>query len=337
MIVILPYMLLIADDVNLLLQLGVEIFPRDIAAPGADCRNTLRAIMRLWMPLADAILRSVVRSVPDPAVAQANKLSSLFPVSQQQMWGQSTGLHIGVPAEPQSQLSPAMMTKIHDRVSNIKRRVSLCDISSPAETSGECPTLSAEDDCNDVIVFISKMIPVRVAELSPADAAWISASMEESGDSPDDLYAGDKEVFLALGRVFAGTLRSHDRRALHVLGHHYNPYLPNEPGEFAMTKIQTVAVPESLGLYMCLGPSVCPVSAVPAGNVVAIFGLHSYILKSATLCSSPHCFPMAAITFQAKPMLRVAVEPVHHNDLRKLEEGMRKLYQYDPVVEVSLV
>jgi ribosome assembly protein 1 len=294
--------------------------------------------MRQWMPLADAILRSVVRCIPDPAVAQANKLSSLFPVTQQQPGSPLGGLPIGGLIEPQAVVSSEMADMIRDNMNKIKQRVSLCDTTSPSIASeGSQEVASAGGDNDDVVVFISKMIPVRVAELSVVDAAFISASMAENTDgASDDLYAGDKEVFLALGRVFAGTLRSHDKRAIHVIGHHYNPYHVDDQGNMGMTKIQTVALPESLGLYMCLGPSVCPVSAVPAGNVVAIFGLHSYILKSATLCSSPYCFPMAAITFQAKPMLRVAVEPVHHNDLRNLEDGMRKLYQYDPVVEVSI-
>ena len=82
--------------------------------------------------------------------------------------------------------------------------------------------------------------------------------------------------------------------------------------------------------------AVLPVDSVPAGNVVCIFGLQDYVLKSSTLCSTPLSLPMKAITFQTKPMLRVAVEPKNHFNLRDLEAGLQQLYQYDPVVEVRL-
>ena len=78
-----------------------------------------------------------------------------------------------------------------------------------------------------------------------------------------------------------------------------------------------------------------PVESVPAGNIVCIYGLQDYILKSSTLCSTPLSLPMKAITFQTKPMLRVAVEPKNHYNLRDLEKGLQQLYQYDPVVEVG--
>lgn len=40
-------------------------------------------------------------------------------------------------------------------------------------------------------------------------------------------------------------------------------------------------------------------------------------------------------TIKAQPMVRVAVEPLDHKDLGRLEAGLQSLYQYDPVMEVS--
>ena len=45
---------------------------------------------------------------------------------------------------------------------------------------------------------------------------------------------------------------------------------------------------------------------------------------------------MKAITFQAKPVVRVAVEPLSHKDLSRLELGLQSLYQFDPAVEVGV-
>ncbi len=39
---------------------------------------------------------------------------------------------------------------------------------------------------------------------------------------------------------------------------------------------------------------------------------------------------------QAKPMVRVALEPTSHQDLVKVEKGLSELFMYDPVVEVGV-
>ena len=92
----------------------------------------------------------------------------------------------------------------------------------------------------------------------------------------------------------------------------------------------------ALGLYIMLGPSVTPVGQVPAGNIVGIFGLTELVLKTATLSSTWATYPMNSITFQSKPMLKVAVEPISHVDLRSLEHGLQLLHQFDPVVEIGI-
>jgi ribosome assembly protein 1 len=76
---------------------------------------------------------------------------------------------------------------------------------------------------------------------------------------------------------------------------------------------------DKIGCYVLLGPSVYPAHNVGAGNIVGIVGLEEYVLKTATLSDSWACFPLKAITFQSKPMLKVAVEPVSHKDLKALE------------------
>lgn len=94
--------------------------------------------------------------------------------------------------------------------------------------------------------------------------------------------------------------------------------------------------PNSFGLYLCFGPSVFPLEEASAGNIVGIVGLQEWVLKTGTLSSTWACSPMAAMTFQAKPLVRVAVEPLSHRDLPKVEAGLQSLYQYDPVVEVGV-
>ena len=55
---------------------------------------------------------------------------------------------------------------------------------------------------------------------------------------------------------------------------------------------------------MMMGRGLEHVSQVPAGCVLAIAGLGKAILKSATLCSSPVCFPLAPMLFQVSLLSR---------------------------------
>jgi ribosome assembly protein 1 len=78
-----------------------------------------------------------------------------------------------------------------------------------------------------------------------------------------------------------------------------------------------------------------PVDEVSAGNIVAIVGLDQLVLKTSTLATTWACQPLKAMTFQARPIVRVAVEPKNPLDFPRLEQGLMSLYQYDPAVEVG--
>lgn len=302
------------------IQIGVELPPREVNA--RDPRSTLQAIFRRWLPLSDAILRMVVRCVPSPVEAQAKRLPTLLDSSSQT---RSAGSVAAV--------SPALLA----RMATIKNSVGCCNSKGDAE----------------VVIFVSKMIPVKMSELAPRDAELFRQraalkAQSASGDVPTDSSATnlreDDEVFLALGRVFSGQVTRDSN--LFVLSNRHDPLVAaasldsseqgfdgEVPPELAATA--TRLTPQSIGLYLCLGPSVTPVDSVSAGNIVAIAGLDQLILKTATVSSSWACQPLRAMTFQARPMVRVAVEPRSHLDLGRLERGLASLYQYDPAVEVG--
>lgn len=52
--------------------------------------------------------------------------------------------------------------------------------------------------------------------------------------------------------------------------------------------------------------------------LLGIGGLQDFVLKSATLSTSPACPPFTPLNFEATPIVRVAVEPKHPS---KLQEG----------------
>ena len=57
------------------------------------------------------------------------------------------------------------------------------------------------------------------------------------------------------------------------------------------------------GLYLMMGRGLDRLHQVPAGNVIAIGGLGTAILKSATITSSPACRPLAPMLFQVSHLL----------------------------------
>ena len=68
--------------------------------------------------------------------------------------------------------------------------------------------------------------------------------------------------------------------------------------------------------------------------MLGINGCADYILKSATLSSTLACPPFTPIPLEAKPIVRVAVEPKQPSQLHRLVGGMKLLNQADPCVEV---
>ncbi|KAI4876963.1 hypothetical protein NFI96_017652 [Prochilodus magdalenae] len=67
-----------------------------------------------------------------------------------------------------------------------------------------------------------------------------------------------------------------------------------------------------------------------------IGGMEDFILKSATISTSPACPPFTPLNFEATPIVRVAIEPKHPSEMPKLVRGMRLLNQADPCAEVLI-
>lgn len=310
----------------------VELPPREVNP--RDPRATLQSIMRRWLPLADSILRMVVRNMPNPRDAQKARVETLF----HHLPGSTS---VSTDANEGEKILSTHFQKVVTSVEECRN-----DTEAP------------------LVVFVSKMMPVRVAELSKQDivmlnqqrsAKYISSQGLEGVENvvvPEDvLLKPDQEVFMALGRVFSGKLQRQSE--LYVLGNKYDPHIVIASHADQMDSLtvnsdhaqseqdgmlRKVLSPHAdrLGCYVLLGPSVYPAEEVGAGNIVGIVGLEDYVLKTATLSNSWACYPLKAITFQSKPMLKVAVEPSVHQDLKRLELGLQQLYQFDPVVEISV-
>lgn len=185
--------------------------------------------------------------------------------------------------------------------------------------------------CNDsadapCIVFVSKMfaVPLDLLPRRGPDGEPLP-DMEQELNGLGDV--GHQECFLAFARVFSGVLCAGQK--VLVLSPLHDP----TKGETGQKHVHEAVVQ---GLYMMMGRGLEPKASVSAGNLVAIRGLGQYILKTATLSTTPFCWPFRSMTFQAAPIMRVALEPSDPADLGALTRGLRLLNRADPFVEINI-
>jgi len=260
--------------------LGGQVPARALEHP--EPKQALRAVMRAWVPLSEAVLAMAVVHMPSPPAAAPTRVPRLLG---------------GKPGEVPRELAAALP---EDALVALRA----------AEAAVAC---SDSDPGAPLVVYVSKMVAVPFSSLprQPGEPAPANAT---------------DEVFLAFGRVYSGVV--HDGQLVHVLSAAYNPAQP------ASSQRQTAVI---RGVYMMMGRTLERLPAVPAGCVLALGGLETAILKSATLSSTPAVRPLAPMTFQAAPIVRVAVEPTNPADLPRLVEGLRLLNRADPFVEVAVL
>ena len=261
----------------------------------AETASAVRSVMRAWLPLAKAVLSNVAHALPSPADAAATRAPHLLGAS-----------------------------------GAARKRNELPSRPDEAEETAACSRAIAQcssDESAPVVAYVAKMVSVELADLPPQSAAAAAARAEaaaaeiDSGDAPP-------QIFVAVARVFSGVLTA--ATSLYVLN------AAHDPSDAACVEAAAARVlpPGSVELFLPMGRALEPVESVPAGNLVAIAGLSSRILKSATLASTPLSRALAPMSFPAAPIVRVAVEPSCATDLPQLEAGLRLLNQADPFVDV---
>ncbi|XP_010212306.1 PREDICTED: elongation factor Tu GTP-binding domain-containing protein 1 [Tinamus guttatus] len=152
--------------------------------------------------------------------------------------------------------------------------------------------------------------------------------------------ADNKESFIAFARVFSGVVRRGQK--IFVLGPKYDPaealhkLSPDCSATDDLPVVPHMTCCTLENLYLLMGRELEDLEEVPAGNVLGIGGLQDFVLKSATLSTSPACPPFTPLNFEATPIVRVAVEPKHPSDMPQLVRGMKLLNQADPCVQVLI-
>lgn len=271
--------------------------------PHEDHKTILSSIA-VKLSLGDGIQKAVTHS--DPRVSLRALMRSWLSLSSAILTMGVTYLPNPKQAAP-NRISRYLPKSLGDLKSNDDLAASLASI----ETAIRCCDTR---DSAPLVLYVSKMVSVPATSLPR---------------KPDQRsFNPHEEVFLGFGRVFAGNIK--ENQDVYVLQADYNPGVEDAHMSSSIAKVQI------RDLYLMMGRGLETLHQVPAGNVLALSGLETSILKSATLSSTHLCRPIAPLMFQATPIVQVAVEPAHPEDMDALEKGLQLLHRADPLVKVSL-
>ncbi|XP_063782012.1 elongation factor-like GTPase 1 [Pseudophryne corroboree] len=330
-------------------SLGLKTSPRE--SRHSDPKVHVNAICSQWLPVSQAVLNMVCRKLPSPLDNSAERVEKLLcpgsrrfdslpPQTQHlkdvflQCRSEETApiiifvskmFAVDAKAMPQNKQRPLTQEEIALRRELARQRHAEKMASNQGQEQAPSST-----ECQATVN----------SENTKGDPQTLTHESENLMHKPEKQEVEDKSHFIAFARVFSGVVRKGQR--IFVLGPKYNPIeaLLKLPPECLATAdlpdIPHMACCTVDNLYLLMGRELEDLEEVPAGNILGIGGLEDFILKSATLSTSPACPPFIPLNFEATPIVRVAVEPIHPSEMPQLVKGMKLLNQADPCVEVLI-
>lgn len=330
-------------------SLGLKIGARE--ARHSDPKVQINAICSQWLPISQAVLAMVCQKLPSPLDITAERVEKLMCAGSQtfdslppetqalkaafmKCGSEDTApviifvskmFAVDAKALPQNKPRPLTQEEIAERRERARRR----HAEKLAAAQGQAPVEPTQD--------------AGALEMSPQgeEPKGDEQGVESETPKPVPPEGSEQESFIAFARVFSGVARKGKR--IFVLGPKYSPleFLQQVPLGFSAPLEDLPPVPHMAcctleNLYLLMGRELEDLEEVPPGNVLGIGGLQDFVLKSATLCTSPSCPPFIPLNFEATPIVRVAIEPKHPSEMPQLVKGMKLLNQADPCVQVFI-
>lgn len=291
---------------HILDKLNIKTITRDMKHN--DIKIQIKAILEAWNPLAETILQQCHKIIPPPCAIPLEKIKYLL---NQHFFCE----------EPY----------LNECIENLIPHFEKCS------SNDEAP----------VVLYVSKMFCVHKSNLSqnkpkafvlksPEELQELRNKEEQKLDSDDSEEVKEEErdiVTVALARVFTGNLKIGDE--VYVLHPGYTPdknKIEENINEFIENNknITKATVKE---LYMLFGRELLLVDNIPAGNICAIAGLESAVLRTATVSNTVKCVPFVEQQPQ-EPIVRNVIEPVNLAELPILRRGLKDLLQSDSCLKV---
>ena len=145
---------------------------------------------------------------------------------------------------------------------------------------------------------------------------------------PSDNSSFDKQQsqLIALGRIFSGTLRVRDNVYIH------------SSSSSSLNSISNIPSARVYKLVVFHSPkAVHQVQEASAGDIVGIYGVDQFIVKSATISDSQllpnECF--SPLPFVVSPILGVSIRPKQNEKIHKFISAVSTLSKIDPCVQIK--
>lgn len=323
--------------VSMVEKLNIKLTTRDLRH--TDPKAQLHAICTQWLPLAKACLDMISEKVPPPHKLSNEKVERLI----------SGAVDFSSMPEETMQLKEAFLQCRSDDDAPVIIFISkMFPVDKKSLPENKPKPLSPEELAQRREIarqrHADKMDKDKLDEMTSLDSAEPAPLKEEEEVLEEPEEECDNSL-IAFARVYSGTVSV--GQELYVLGPKHNPKIALErqkEGELidpswqlkdlkAGRHITKVTISK---LYLLMGRELEPITKVPAGNVIGIGNLEEHVLKTATLSSTIACPSFSELTSLAVPILRVALEPKHPNDLQKLVSGLKLLNQADACALVSI-
>lgn len=131
----------------------------------------------------------------------------------------------------------------------------------------------------------------------------------------------DNGRFYAFGRVFSG--KAECSKKVKIMGPNYK-----------LGKNEDVFEKNIQRVVLMMGRRAEDVIDVPCGNICALVGVDSCLVKQGTISDNANSCIIRSMKYSVSPVVRIAIQPKNPADLPKLIEGMKKMAKSDPMVQI---
>ncbi|CAK9809434.1 Elongation factor-like GTPase 1 [Anthophora quadrimaculata] len=330
-------------------KLDIKLTSRDLRH--TDPKAQLQAVCSQWLPLARACLDAICETVPAPHRLTSEKVERLLsgnydfstlPKETQQLKGAFLTCDSSADAPVVVFISKMFPVERKTLPENKPKPLTPEELAERREIARmkHAERITREETAAVAAVATQESVNNTTVQSSRSEIENRGTVNEEEGESSET-------ALIAFARIYSGTLRKGS--TVYVLGPKHNPRevlkrerageSPVEEENATLKDLKpgryiTKATVEKL--YFLMGRELEPTDKVTAGNVFGIGDLEEHVLKTATLSSTVACPSFTELTSLGVPIMHVALEPKHPNDLQKLTNGLKLLNQADACAIVRI-
>jgi ribosome assembly protein 1 len=324
--------------VSMVEKLNIKLTTRDLHHN--DPKAQLHAICTQWLPLAKSCLNVICEKIPAPHKLSCEKVERLISGMDE---------YSSMPEETQNLKEAFLLCRSDEQAPVIIFISKMFPVDKKSLPENK-PKLLTQEELKKRREIARQMHADKLEKEKKKINKVIAIENVEEKNSikeniPEEGTDTCENCLIAFARIYSGTVSIGSE--LYVLGPKHNPKIALErekAGEVIDPKMQLKDLKDGRyitkvtisKLYLLMGRELEPISKVPAGNVIGIGNLEEYVLKTATLSSTIACPSFSELTSLSVPILRVALEPKHPNDLQKLIDGLILLNQADACALVHI-